>query len=375
MRARLLADARILRACCVVCLLGVAGEGRARAQGVAFHESPDPALAAFPPSGDLMLHLGQAAAYTSAAGWTGVVTPGATWGVSLFDVLTPLTLRLELPVLEERGRVRLGSALATAGITTRNLELGPVAVGAVLESGIVAPSFGGETVEIAGNPLAGHDAQGYLAASVPVTLLPLGVTAVFWSTSFAVANVELDYVVHGRSPVWLRAGVGLPFRDQSARWFAGTATGLTRQLQLGASASAANETSRGVLVELSLRWSTPTDPMPTVPWADADARVLLAEEVRGRDVEALGVPGKTTVIELGATWCGPCHQVHPFLRRLARRPNVAVRFVDADECPEFVKRYDPTGGLPMFLVIDPRGALVRTAFGADPHMIDGLVAP
>jgi thiol-disulfide isomerase/thioredoxin len=351
-------------------------EGRARAEGVAFQDSPNPALAGLPRLGDLALHLGQAAAYTSSTGWRGVVTPGATWSVSTFDVTTPFKLRLEMPVLEERRGMQAGSLLATVGLAANNLRLARgVSFGFAFEAGVVAPSFGGETFEVAGNAFAERATAAYVGGSLPITLRALGVTAVFWSTPFAVANFELDYLVTRVGPMWLRAGAGLPVGSEPLRWFGGASTWLARQLELGASVSAANDASHAVVCELSVRWSMPTATMPKTPWNDADARALGPDEVRGRDAEALGVPGKYTVLELGATWCVPCREARPFLRRLAQRPDVAVRFVDVDECPEFAARYDRSQQVPMFIVLDPRGAIVRTALGARPETLQGLLPP
>jgi thiol-disulfide isomerase/thioredoxin len=349
-------------------------EGRALAQGIAFQASPDPALAPLPRAGDLMLNVGQGAALTSARGWMGAVTPGATWGPSLADWLLPFKLRLELPIIEERRTVQPGSILATLNSARSNFRLGPVTTGFAIEVGVLAPSLGGETLEVAGNALAEHDAHAIIAGSIPVTVRALGLTAVLWSTPFALANVELDYATRSGA-VWLRAGAGLPVGGQPLRWFGGVATQLARGVAIGASASAESDPSASVLCELSVRWSTPWPTTETVPWQDADARVLHADDVQGRDVEMLAVPGKHTIIELGATWCVPCREARPALRRLARRPDVAVRFVDVDECPVFAARYDGTGMIPMFIVLDPRGVVVRTVFGAGEGTLGKLVPP
>jgi thiol-disulfide isomerase/thioredoxin len=119
-------------------------------------------------------------------------------------------------------------------------------------------------------------------------------------------------------------------------------------------------------VELSARWSLPTPATRVVPWVGADARVLHAADVAGRELASLAVPGKHTIVEFGAEWCEPCQIVRPQLEALARRPNVAVRFVDVDECPDFAARHGAYA-LPTFFLLDPHGAVLQRTTGSPPE--------
>jgi hypothetical protein len=171
--------------------------------------------------GELALKMGQNAIHQSGLGWTGAFSVGAAWGLWPIESLSPLTLRVELPVIEQRPGVQVGSLLATLGAGSPSLlRVGPLSLGATLELGVEAPSFGGATVEVLGNAFAEHAAHVYLAGSIPLTLRALGLSVAFWSTPFANANFEVDYAPPGRS-IALRAGIGLAATDQPSRWFAG----------------------------------------------------------------------------------------------------------------------------------------------------------
>jgi thioredoxin 1 len=343
----------------------------ARAEDGVYHASPDPALTLQPRVGEVALHAGQGALHLPASGWNGVWTVGGAWGPPAIDGLTPFKLRLEMPVVEQRAGVATGSVLAAVGAGRTFAVLGPVAVGLSLDLGVVAPSFGGAAVEALGYPFAERDTRAYYGASLTGTLRPLGLTAVVWTTPFVGANGELDWAAPGRV-LTLRAGAGVG-TDGQPRWFGGAGSRLSRDVEMGVSATVAGA-PYGTLTELSVRWSLPTEAARSAPWDGADARVLHDEDVRGRDVESLGVPGKTTVVEVGAEWCAPCRDARPMLERLARRPDVAVRFVDADECPDFAQRHR-VKALPTFFVVDPHGMLLRRVLGFDPKILEGVLPP
>jgi thioredoxin 1 len=343
----------------------------ARAEDSVYYASPDPALTLRPRVGEVTLHTGQGVLFLPVSGYSGVWTTGAAWGLPSTDWLPSFKLRLELPVVEQRAGVAGGSVLATIGIGRTFAVLGPVAFGVSLDVGLVAPSFGGQTLEALGVPIAEHDTRGYGALSLPVTLHALGLSLVGWAAWYAGANGELDYAAPGRT-VTLRAGAGVG-TDNNARWFVGAGLKFARDLEVGVSAIAGGK-PYGALTELSMRWSLPTQATRTVPWEGADARVLHEQDVRGRDVESLGVPGKTTVVEVGADWCPPCRAAQPVLERLARRPSVAVRFVDADECPDFAQHHH-VHGLPTFFVVDPHGRLLQQLPGFAPQVLEGVIPP
>jgi thioredoxin 1 len=237
----------------------------------------------------------------------------------------------------------------------------------------VAPSFGGATLQVPGTALAEHDVRAYFGGSFPLTLRPAGLSVVFWTANLAAANLELEFATLRRE-LALRAGMGFPNGDEPQRWFGGIGLHLARDVEVGASASVAADPSRGALMQVSARWSPPTPATRTVPWEGADARVVHADELRGRDIESLGVPGKYTIVEFGASWCEPCRLARPALEALARRQDVAVRLIDVDDSPEFAERYGVTA-YPTFFVLGQQGRAIRRTSGYPLPPFERLVGP
>lgn len=81
-----------------------------------------------------------------------------------------------------------------------------------------------------------------------------------------------------------------------------------------------------------------------LPWtATADDETF--EDVVSRS----GLP---VLLDLWATWCGPCHTVSPALERLARRHAGRVKLVkvDVDQAPRTAERFE-VRGIPTLLVV------------------------
>lgn len=52
----------------------------------------------------------------------------------------------------------------------------------------------------------------------------------------------------------------------------------------------------------------------------------------------------TVVVDLSASWCGPCHAYAPIVEASAQRhPDVTHLAVDVDESPELAQRFDVLG--------------------------------
>ncbi len=123
-------------------------------------------------------------------------------------------------------------------------------------------------------------------------------------------------------------------------------------------------------------------------------------------VEFAKFRGRPILLNLWATWCGPCLEEMPALARLADNPrikekNVAVVCVSTDESAEVLRRFVQgkpwgmtilratsippgfqTSGIPATFLIDPEGRVVTAQVGAarwdDPSVIaflEKLAAP
>jgi thiol-disulfide isomerase/thioredoxin len=102
---------------------------------------------------------------------------------------------------------------------------------------------------------------------------------------------------------------------------------------------------------------------------------IISAEGEAVDIEAHRVPGKITVVDFFAEWCGPCRAVDNKLIELMRASDdLAVRRVNvADETSPAAQRY--LGGdeslLPLVVIYDPAGKEVDRIEGFD---LERLVA-
>lgn len=68
-----------------------------------------------------------------------------------------------------------------------------------------------------------------------------------------------------------------------------------------------------------------------------------------------------TLIEFGATWCGPCKQAKPIVENLAGKYEGKAEFlyVDIDKCPEIAKEFGVGQAVPVVVVAKADGTFVK----------------
>jgi cytochrome c biogenesis protein CcmG, thiol:disulfide interchange protein DsbE len=98
-------------------------------------------------------------------------------------------------------------------------------------------------------------------------------------------------------------------------------------------------------------------PVPEFDLAPLDGLKAAGQPVPGLNRAEL--KGRTTVVNVFASWCAPCRQEHPLLMELAKDPGVRVVGINYKDNPENARRFLGALGNPFAAVgIDPSG---RTA--------------
>ncbi|WP_226579469.1 DsbE family thiol:disulfide interchange protein [Acuticoccus sediminis] len=89
---------------------------------------------------------------------------------------------------------------------------------------------------------------------------------------------------------------------------------------------------------------------------DAPATTFAALLPDAAGVDPATFKGKVTLVNIFASWCGPCRIEHPLLVELARTPGLTVVGIDYKDKPEDAKRFLAELGNPYDAVgVDPDG--------------------
>lgn len=83
------------------------------------------------------------------------------------------------------------------------------------------------------------------------------------------------------------------------------------------------------------------------------------------DLKKILAPGKITIVDFYAEWCGPCKQIGPQLEKLNKEdPDVVLRKVDIVKWGTPVTKQFDIKGVPRIQVYDRKGNLTGTVSGA-----------
>lgn len=101
-------------------------------------------------------------------------------------------------------------------------------------------------------------------------------------------------------------------------------------------------------------------------------------------IEGLGVPafdtarlksGKVSLVNVWASWCGPCRVEHPVLMELAKRGDIQLLGINYKDEPENARRFLATLGLPFAAVASDENGRAAVDWGVygvpETFIVDG----
>jgi thioredoxin 1 len=110
----------------------------------------------------------------------------------------------------------------------------------------------------------------------------------------------------------------------------------------------------------------------SVAFADNSEVISHGAEV---DITKHLAPGKVTIVDFYAAWCGPCKLVSPAIQELAQTDSeIVVRKIDIVNWESAVARQYNVTALPRIEIYGRKAQLVATVRGADPDQVRQYVA-
>lgn len=324
---------------------------RAEADDLARNEALSPALARIPARGELA-----AAAETSVAS-----DRARTFGVGRAQLwytvpfVPRMTFGAGMALVGDGRDVRIGSTQLSATEQVA-VPIGPLALTPSLSVGARLP--GAADVRVAHSIVSERKLDLHAGYSLSLSLRRLGLGAAVWGNVEAAPLNGEAFLDGPHKGFAVRVGVmnasasPVPYLALSAR--------VSERVEL-ALMDAHDPDTREWFGGWSARWLVVS---PHLAPSGVDVRDVSPDASGIREVSALAVHGKTTIVEVGAVWCGPCQITRPKLIELAKRRGLAVRFVDVDDNPSFAKRNWITA-LPTMFVFAPDGHLVISASGVN----------
>jgi thiol-disulfide isomerase/thioredoxin len=113
-------------------------------------------------------------------------------------------------------------------------------------------------------------------------------------------------------------------------------------------------------------------PAPKSLWSDVKGDVKVVSTGERISLRKVYVEGKYTLVDFGASWCGPCvKSTHLLADLLPKRTDFAVRAVELEdmdkafETPVAFQHLSGASGLPWYILLDDSGREVYTGNNID----------